>query len=146
MRFKPKTEDEVRNLLPDGDYNFECIEAIETTSSKGNEMVVLRLNVFHGNRTLEIRDYIVEKMAHKLRHFCYSVGLEQEYEAGEVQAVECEGRRGVARIRQEEGDSQYPPKNIVKDYVAASRNGDTIPKEAPVYTGPSVPKDQDIPF
>ena len=41
MRFTPKTEEQIHeeNLFPEGEYDFQCIEANDAVSKSGNEMI-----------------------------------------------------------------------------------------------------------
>lgn len=132
MQFAPKTEDEVKrgNLLRPGECDFTVRDATDEVSDKGNEMIKLMLEVWDqdGEKAV-VFDYLLEAMAHKLRHFCYAVGLGHIYEAGELTADHCIGKGGRLLIRNEQDKlKKYPPKNGVADYVLADRT-----KETPNY-------------
>lgn len=125
MQFEPKTKQELdaAGLLSEGNYDFEVLEAQERTSSKGNPMIEVKLGVWTNNRGQKyITDYLMEKLAYKLYHFCESVGI--DYHAGELKAEELPGKCGVVRVKidpERTGDDGkvYSAKNAVKDYVAA---------------------------
>lgn len=141
VKTNPKTEEQIREemLLPAGEYDFEVIKAEDKVSRNGNEMIKVELAVFRPNGSRQyVYDYLMEKMAFKLRHFCYAVGIGAQYEAGAVTATDCEGRMGRAALIV---DTQpgYPPKNAVRDYIV--QEGPTrvaapnaAPKPAPVDT------------
>lgn len=126
MNFRPKTEEEIASelVMPAGTYDFEVVEAEEKLSKARNEMLVLTVKVFppEGGFRL-VTDYLMEKMAYKLRHFCAGTGLLDAYNGGSLNARMCEGRCGklVLQVdperRSEDGTKTYPPKNSVKDYV-----------------------------
>ena len=70
MNFTPKSEKELseENLFPAGIYPFEILEATDKTSKKGNDMIELKLRVFHGERHQIVNDYLLESIGYKLRH------------------------------------------------------------------------------
>ena len=124
MDFTPKTEEEIKkaNLLENGDYDFDVLVAEDAISSKGNEMIKVVVGIYVGsNIGSRVFDYLLPSMEAKLRHFCDTVGLLKEYQAGNLAASMCEGRSGKCRIIiQEDKTGQYGPKNVVKDYICRS--------------------------
>lgn len=125
MRLTPKTDEELAsmNLLPDGIYDFEIIESQDDTSNSGNEMIHCKLKVFKsdGSSYILVDDYLVntDRMQWKIKHFCESVGLEAEYQAGELTGELCFGRSGKVKIATQPAKDGYPPKNTAKDYEVA---------------------------
>ncbi len=129
MRFTPKTKEELQaeDLLPDGEYDFECIEGKDDKSKKsGADMIVVNLKVFGQNGRLQfVRDYLLESMGVKLRNFCEATGLLGAYDAGALEGPMCFGRTGRAKIGTEKGrknpqtGEEYPPKNTVRDYIVS---------------------------
>lgn len=140
--FTPKTEEEIQKaqLLEDGDYTFELIQAKFKTSQAGNPMIELVLKVFDNDGSQRIiYDYLLsnhKNMEYKIRHFCYSVGLEKEYESGELSELNfMKALSGKARIKtRKDKDGTYPPKNVVQDYL-----GEKIESANEI-------KDDDVPF
>jgi len=119
MNFRPKTEKELESerLLPQATYPFEVMQADEQTSKKGNAMIALKLTIYGQEMSIPVYDYISDSfMAHRLRHFCYSVGLTAAYESGKLTAIQCVGRQGYAAITIED-DGKFPAKNVVRDYI-----------------------------
>jgi len=124
MKFDPKTEDELarESLLPDGIYPFEVLLAADEFSKAGNEMIKLKLNVFGPDgEQVHVYDYLLEKLAYKLRHFADTTGLLGDYERGELTAFSCMGKTGYAKIVLEAANGGYSAKNVVKDYVARDK-------------------------
>jgi len=120
MQFKPKTEKELteEKLFPPGIYPFEVIEAKETISKAGNEMIVMNLRVFHGGRTQFVTDFLMESTGYKLRHAAVMMGLEKAYDSGNLIASDFEGKEGWAKLKiSTDKTGQYPAKNVVVDYV-----------------------------
>lgn len=127
MKFQPKTEQELQAemVMPAGEYDFEVAEATDTVSKRsGNDMLALKLKVYApGGGFRLVTDYLLEKLAWKLRHFCEATGLIAKYENGTLMARDCEGRSGRAILqvdaerKSDDGTKTYPPKNSVKDYV-----------------------------
>lgn len=121
MQFTPKTENEIIEaaLWPEGVYDFEIVEASDTISKKGNEMIALSLRVYDANGGHRfVNDYLLESMAFKLRHCAYACGLGSDYENGFLAAEKFVGRSGKLKLGVEKPrDDKYPPKNTVRDYI-----------------------------
>lgn len=146
MRVDPKTEQEVEEagLLPAGEYDFEIVDAEDTTSKKGNDMLVVTLSIADTDgRDHKVIDYLVDAVAYKVRHFASAVGVLKEYEAGNIPAHLLRGRTGKCKLRLEPAKGEFRAKNSVNDYVKdGSGNGAAPPPKQ------FVPKelDDDIPF
>ena len=141
MKFQPKSEKEVSNLIPKGEYIFEVLEADEKTSKSGNDMIALKLGVVYNDSVRGIFDYLVDidSMAFKTRHFADSVGLLAEYEKGSLDAGALVGLTGKCKIDIQPAKDGYDAKNAVKDYVKIGS------KSAPTGKTETV-EDDDIPF
>lgn len=137
MQFQSKTEEELKAelVMPEGEYDFEVIEAADAVSKKGNDMIKVQLKVFApdgGFRT--VTDYLMAKMAFKLRHFCETTGMMDRYDAGDLQARHCEGRSGRVLLqveperKSEDGSKTYVPKNSVSDYAKPVGGGEASGK------------------
>jgi hypothetical protein len=121
VKLTPKTEEQIKleRLLPIGDYPFQVVSAEDKISKKGKEMIALELSVFAPDGTSrKVRDWLLDAMAFKMRHYCYAVGLGPAYESGDLTAEMCVGRSGTVTLKIEEQEG-YEPKNAVKDYVPA---------------------------
>lgn len=130
MQFAPKSESDIarENLLEPGEYDFEVLTAEDKISKSGNEMIALKLAVFHEGRSKHVFDYLLEAFAHKLRHFCHGTGMGDLYDAGTVTAQDCVGRAGRVKLRiSEDKTGQYQPKNEVVDYVVAESAAPAAP-------------------
>ena len=132
MDFTPKSEADLRQPAPAGTYDFEVLEADDDVSKSGNDMIKVVLGVFDpatGNIKWRVFDYLLASMEAKLRHFCDSVGLLSKYENGTLQAGDCRGRSGKAKIIIEiDKEDKYPPKNVAKDYVCRPAKALSAPK------------------
>jgi hypothetical protein len=149
MNFKPKTEEEIGfQLLPAGVYPFVVSSAEARVSKAGNEMIALVLSVSDSKGGgANLRDYLLEKVEHKLRHFCVGTNLESVYLAGKLSAIACVGQEGYARIETEENevnDGRIFTKNIVKDYLKK----DEWPKTGAGVAALAVEEEEidDVPF
>ncbi len=123
LNFEPKPENDLIDLLEVGDGDFEVMEAVEKHSkSNGNPMIELKLKVWDakGQEGI-IFDYLMLTGSNfslrKIRHFCYSCGLETHYEQGSLSASNCAGKAGKLKIDFQKGNNGYADKNVVKDYI-----------------------------
>lgn len=123
MKFTPRTENEIAadKLLPPGLYGFEIIDAEDTTSKAGNDMIKLTVHVYNGDGApVTIFDYLMERIAYKLRHAAETCGLLGEYESGALNAIDFKGKTGRCKVViQQDKNGQYPDKNSIADYVRA---------------------------
>lgn len=133
-------------LYPEGDYNFEVIEAVEKISSNGNEMINLKLYISNEIRSGNIYDNLMEMMGEKLFSFVYCVGLEDAYHNNRLNSNICVNRRGTLKLIIKK-DKNGEPKNEVRKYyfneskVDANANTNTNPN-----TGSVEFVDSDLPF
>ena len=90
-------------------------------AAAGNEMIVLSLRVFNEQgRSTIIKDWLLEKIAYKLRHACEACGLLEAYMSpGLLTGVEdFVGKTGKVKLKiQPAAAEPYPAKNSVSDYV-----------------------------
>jgi len=150
MKFNPKTEKQLveENLLPDGVYDFRVMEAKDTQSRGGNDMIALKLEIYTDAGSRTVFDYLLEKMAFKLRHFCAAVGQMEAYESGTMRAENLVDLCGQCRLMQQPAKDSYPAKNAVRDYIVPKAKGGEHASEPATESAPASPdggKD-DIPF
>jgi hypothetical protein len=150
MKFQPKSKSEIDSdgLLTPGEYDFEIVTAEDTISkSSGNEMIKLKVNVFDANggkRT--IFDYLMPSVAFKLRHAAEACGLEDEYESGNLEAFDFEGKTGRCKVNiQKDKSGQYPDKNGIADYIPLVTTG-TVEKKTQRAKTKAEDLDDSIPF
>lgn len=116
--YTPKTDAQLQeeSLLPAGDYDFKVLEAEEKSSSKGNPMLAVKLQVMSDSGSRIINDYIVPSTnfgERKLRRFAQALGLESEYTSGDLTADLVVGKFGRVAIGQQEASGGYDAKNVV---------------------------------
>ncbi len=144
MNFTPKNENELSNLLPDGEYDFEVIDAQDKKSQKsGADMIMLKIAIWQGDRiSCYLFDYLLESVAFKLRHCCDACGLLDKYQSGSLDATQFIGRTGKAKIIiQKDKTGQYPDKNAIKDYCLRPMKPVNSQQQHNQQ-----PKDDDLPF
>lgn len=129
--FPPMTEEEIKalNMVEEGIYDFEVVKSTQKTSKSGNQMIEMQLMIWDKEgKEHVVFDYLVsiKSMMYKIKHFCDTVGLEKEYQRGNFDVTQCEGRRGKAHIVIQSGQpnpagGMYADKNAVKDYVMTDK-------------------------
>lgn len=131
LTFNPLSKDELRPILAPGVYPFRVESALAKTSSAGNPMIELTIKAKNENGTVVvIYDWLlmpdlknddeakIKSKTWKLRNFCYSVGLEEEYNSGNLSAISCNGKSGNAKIYIEQDvNGKYPDKNRIANYI-----------------------------
>lgn len=124
--FTPKKDEELVTLLNEGEGTFNVLDAQEATSEKGNPMIKLLLECWDClGKKGTIFDYLIFTdnvfCARKIKHFCYAVGLEKEYESGKLNHFECQGKSGDLLIGiQKDKTGAHPDKNTVLDFLKLS--------------------------
>lgn len=151
MNYTPKSEEECRPLIAEGEYACEILEATEKQSKKGNDMIELKVKLYKGERCVGmLHDYLLDAMAHKLRHCAYGLGLGLQYEDGSLSASKFEGRSGTCVVGiKKSTDPKYRDQNQIDDYVVGSVTN-PVRQAAPVNhtTDPAMqpPNDDSMPF
>ena len=131
--FQPLSDEELDaiDILPEGVYNFEVVKATHKISKAGNSMAEIQLGVWNNaNKLCTVFDYLIFSTVplniRKVKHFCDSVGLIEEYKKGSL-PDELSGYSGkvVVGIQDERPNPNggfYPRKNVVVDYAKADKN------------------------
>lgn len=121
LNFRPKTEEEVLGLMPNGNYDFVVSEAIASSSqSTGEPMITIVLSIIYEGEEKKIKDFLLSSLLYKVKHFCESSGLEDKYNLGTLSAKDCVGKRGTAKvIISEDKTGKYRPQNKIVDYVVS---------------------------
>lgn len=120
-------------LLNEGEYDAVVKISTDRTSSSGNPMMDIILEVFDkSGKGHDIRDFLVftKPMMWKVVHFADSAGLMRPYEDGKLCSEVAVGNRVRVKVNIEEGSeiqndklkgksvgSKYPDKNKIEDYV-----------------------------
>lgn len=156
MKFTPKTEKEVQNLMPDGIVFFEVLDACNDVSAKGNDMLVLDVRIYNEDQSKKVKDYLVsgiDAMAYKIRHLAEAIGCMAEYEAGELTPEMVTGGHGQCKIGTQEEQNGFPAKNVIRDYVKPTLTAAGVAKEVKAEKAKAAKKapadddmDQAIPF
>lgn len=143
MQFQPKTDQQLADeaMLPEGEYDFTIDKATDTVSkTSGQPMIAVEMTIFSDRGDRKIKDWLMEKMAWKLKHFAASVGMGQAYENGALDAQALVGRSGKLKLKKGKANGDFAPRNEVKDYVvpgdapATTPAANAVPKSAPAGT------------
>lgn len=132
FHFTPKSEEELTDLLTEGEGTYEVASA-ERGEKAGFVMIILNLKVWDKNgQQAFIKDYMKldpnsNFCMRKIRHFCYSCGLKEEWDKGRFSASDCPGRGGKLFIKTQNErkvkdpvtglEKTYPAKSVVNDYI-----------------------------
>ena len=145
MQFQPKTDEQLADeaMLPEGVYDFTIDKATDTTSKKtGDPMIAVEMTLFSDKGDRRIKDWLMEKMAWKLKHFAFSVGLGKEYEAGTLDATALVGRSGKVTLKKGKPQGDFAPRNEVRDYVVPSEAEASTTKPANRVPAPTAGADE----
>jgi hypothetical protein len=128
--------------LPEGDYAAELAEVEETTSKKGNAMLVVTWTVYQSSdRTHRVLDYIVNPGGlFKLKGIARAWQLLHEFDAANFDIAAHKGRLITLRLTVQTSE-QYPDRNNVAGYALA-----TIEAEQAAIARPAVEAGEEIPF
>lgn len=111
MNFTPMTKQQLKNLLPEGNYPFEVTGAEEKISKNGNPMIALNLRVVgEKGEVVFVNDWLMQPVKDedqdktknkiwKIRSFCYSTGLINKYEEGNLTDSNCLHKKGWVKIK-----------------------------------------------
>lgn len=127
MKFEPLDKNG-RKLFSAGIYDFEVMEATETKSSSGNEMIKLRLKINDGyGGNITVFDHLVSATASMCRQhikgFAHATGLDGKYEKGEIYDTDCLGKSGKCELTIERNEA-YGDRNKIEKYISKHRNSE----------------------
>lgn len=150
MKFNPLSEDNSaseKKLLDPGEYAYKIMDAFDTVSKNGNDMITLRIEA--GGVTFN--EYLVDlpKLAWKIKSFALSCGAVDEYNSGELIAGDLIGLTGKAMVKVESRDG-YDDRNVVEKWLPADRDAVKMVKDAlggtVVADTRNDKEDDDLPF
>lgn len=126
-------------LIPEGLYKFKVIHAQEKTSSTGNQMINLKLEIWIENRGIKLFDslILIPKMFWKIDHFCEAVGLPPLVGDCVLWAGDFEGKEGNVIVGHFRNNQTGEIEAKVKDYV--------IPESVPQEKSVESFKDDEVP-
>ena len=136
-------------LLPEGTYDIEVIDAEERTSQKGNEMIALTLQAQHPDGyPVRIWDYLVSVAAatFKIEQFCGAAGLQEKFKAGRLLADDCVGKKVSAKIEIESGRDNFSDRNSIREYVTAGATAKGIATQPGTAESPKPIAEEESPF
>ena len=123
MKFKPQSEEDapaMSNVLKAGEYDAEVLEATESRSKAGKDMLKIKLGVFRpsGSGQTWVWDYITET-SFKLGQIMRASNMEKEYLEGQVAADELVGKCFKVTLAVEPARGDFGERNGVKRYGGA---------------------------
>lgn len=133
---------------PEGEYRA-TLKKVEDTTSKnsGNNMTVVTFEVHNNDRTMSIRDYLVEGYAWanaKYKYIAQALGRGEEFIAGQFDAANYIGNNVMLVLSIEDSD-QYGEQNRIKKYIPSDKKAE--PSQKPQAPGDLKPvTDDEIPF
>lgn len=135
-------------ILPKGEYPARITNAEEQTSKAGNPMLVVSLDVFDGDRTKMVRDYIVTGGEYpadwKIGHLVRSAGLDDDGDLDPAMLIERPVRVKL-KVKPAKGD--YQEDNAVDDYLEKPADEAAAPpKSATAVPKAAASDDQEPPF
>lgn len=151
MKFRP--EDAKEYAQPrEGDFWFSVDAAEDAYSTKGNEMVKLKLAVDIDGQNVMVFDQLVNTPGALFRSklFCRAVGLEEAFESGELTADMMVGCEGQARFKfgEEKTTARGNKVRYLEVVAYLPQNGQAKqpkPKTPPVSDDAPPPTDDDVP-
>lgn len=154
MRLSDGDRESARDgLVPEGTYAARVKDCSETTSKKGNEMMVVDYQIVAGEaRGMEVRDYIVDGFHEdKMRALLAAVGAalpKPDPETGrcEIDPADISGSRVTITVAHEP-DREDPNHTWVRvrEVAATRRQAQTAPATGEVAPEPDIPFDEPEP-
>jgi hypothetical protein len=144
LEFEPKSEQELLNLLSEGEYDFHVQSAENWVShSSGNKSIKLTLYLYTPDgRQFVNYTYLSQNYLLLVKHFCEATDLEQYYNSGKLTPELCIGKKGRCKviIKQPKEGTTYQPQNAIKDFIPRAKMETDKPEVKSDFV------DSDIPF
>jgi hypothetical protein len=118
FRFTPRSDDDLVNILPEGEHKFTVKKcAPHTSKNTGNESVRLTLEFFKKTgQPVYVDVYLSPSFEIMIKDYCYSVGIGEDYESGCFDVNKQENKSGVAKLVVEEKIG-YDKRNKVLKFI-----------------------------
>jgi len=146
------------SLVEEGYYEAEIVTVEEKKSPAGNHYLNLKLRIWDKNgKERYVFTTLVShpSFIYKIRHLCYLVGLQNEYESGQFDPRLLEGRpiNGVAHVVIKKGEAKkypevgfYKDKNEVEDFLPKDKARTDRETGVPIAAVVGDEMDDEIPF
>ena len=122
IKYNPK---DAALVWPEGDYQATLEIAEETVSKAGEQMHALTFTAYNGERTMNVRDYIVYPgFTWKLKRLARALGAEEEFKAGNFDLNEHQGRNLTLKLGIQPAKDGFDERNRVLGYAPK----DGVPK------------------
>ena len=142
--YNASTPTERPDFVDPGDYQVEVIDAIETVSKTGHEMIELKLKTLVGSYLYDFLVFIPNAFW-KIDSFRAATGEEVSPEEDvEITADDLIGRTGKARLTVEEYNGKK--RNKVAAWLTAKPGATTATKATAKTATQATEQDDDIPF
>ena len=144
-------EDANANLIPKDTWcDGLIVESIDTTSKKGNEMIVATFRLWAPDgRTADIDHYFVSDYPGMLKKLCSALGMMEQFNGDEVvaESLKAKSVRVLVKI-QEDKTGRYGDKNVCAAFEAQPASDGLTPQPGtPVETNEFNPaKPDEVPF
>lgn len=147
MKFDLSEPQQVRQfeLIENGWYPFEIIEAKDSVSKKGNPMIELKLRLDVNGTRRVLKDYVLGAFPHKLKRFAESIGAEDQYRSRDIQTDALIGKAAMCNVIKEAG-RDGKDRNSVVDYMSAESPAERDAQHTDDAAGHDTDTQQDIPF
>lgn len=161
-KFNPESVQERSFNVPNGDYPFVVVSAEERISKNNNEMISLQLECdvkLDSKLTVYENLVFTEKAMFRVKQFCESTGLMEQWQSGELEADDCLGAEGIAHLEKGEkymevawfvpqgGWSESPTKKTLSPEESRKRLDGLKAVRSQIAAGsPSQTEHDDIPF
>lgn len=134
MQFTPKSRDELRPTLPDGEYSATVIKAEDTVSKRGNDMIALTLRIYGDTGNVLANDWLIPNAAGmwKVFNFCEAANKMDRYNDGDLTANDCLNAEVIVKVKTEAQEG-FDPQPRIKDYLKerTAQNGKPKYETAP---------------
>jgi len=132
MQFDPSSVKEYeRKIIAKGNYDFEVFDAENTVyehDGESYEQIRLSLRVFYDDGSLIFSAWVgycnTGRKMGLLKAFCKSVGMDEQWESGEISPDDCIGKAGIVKIGIWDG------KNSINWFIESENKEKTNPKKA----------------
>jgi len=126
MKFNPKDADQ--KLIPDGDYDAVIVNAEETKSQAGNDMLKLTVRVYaKGEESLVFDRIVFPSFTWKLKTIAQALGMMPAFESGSLETRELIERNIKVSVKTRKDETgKYGDQNVIARYL---RDASAPPKQ-----------------
>lgn len=120
LKFTPQTDEEIYNLLPDGEYDGVVVKSEFHVGQTGKHSIKLTISTYNKNGLEKLLFcYLTPNFQKILKHFCRHTDNMDKFDSGSLLPESCDNKNVRMKVIVKD-DPKFGSKNEISDFIALS--------------------------